>query len=115
MSGLWSHLRQAKRQLLAAPVFSLFSIITLALSIGAVTAVFSFMRVITGAPPGVPEGLGLIARAGMQPLFLRIMPDVDLTLMLLIPALFIAAGIGACALPASRASRANPNVVLRNQ
>lgn len=43
----WRHLR-------SAPVFAAFSIITLALGIGATTAVYSLIHVVTGPPPGIP-------------------------------------------------------------
>jgi putative ABC transport system permease protein len=59
-------------------------------------------------------GLGLIARAAMQPLFLRIVPSVDVTLMVLVPVLFIGAGLVACYLPALRAAHVDPNVALRH-
>src|SRR3954471_6205291 len=46
-------LRYGWRRLRTAPVFAAFSIITLALAIGATTAVYSLIHVLTGPPPGV--------------------------------------------------------------
>jgi putative ABC transport system permease protein len=59
-------------------------------------------------------GFGLIARAAVQPFFLRLLPATDVTLMILLPALFLGAGFVACYAPARRASRIDPNVALRN-
>jgi predicted permease len=59
-------------------------------------------------------GFGLMARAAMQPMFLRLVPATDATLMILLPALFLGAGLGACYFPAYRASRIDPSVALRN-
>jgi predicted permease len=59
-------------------------------------------------------GLGVLARLGMRPVFLRVVPAFDMTLLLLVPVLFIAAGIAASHLPARRASRVDANVALRN-
>jgi ABC-type antimicrobial peptide transport system permease subunit len=59
-------------------------------------------------------GFGLIARAALQPLFLRLVPATDVTLMILLPGLFLGGGFVACYAPAQRASRIDPNVALRN-
>jgi putative ABC transport system permease protein len=59
-------------------------------------------------------GFGLIARAALQPFFLRLVPTTDVTLMILLPVLFLGAGVVACYAPAHRASRIDPNVALRS-
>jgi predicted permease len=59
-------------------------------------------------------GLGVMARAAMQPLFLGLLPAADVTLMILLPALFLGAGLVACYVPARRAARIHPNVALRS-
>jgi predicted permease len=68
--------------------------------------------VVVGLVAGL--GLSLIARAAMQPFFLRLLPRTDATLIILLPVLFLGAGLVACYVPARRASRIDPNVALRN-
>lgn len=89
------------------------------LALGAGASAIRRMVIAQGLTPvmiGLAGGLGfgLIARAAMQPLFLRLVPATDVTLMILLPALFFGTGLVACYLPARRASQVDPNVALRN-
>ena len=56
-----SEFRYAFRQLLRSPGFTLASIITLALGIGANVAVFSVMNAVLLNPTGIPHSDGLVA------------------------------------------------------
>jgi ABC-type antimicrobial peptide transport system permease subunit len=65
---------------------------------------------------GLIAGLGLLG-AGLPvlpPLFARLLPGADFSVLALVPVVFIVAGFAACYLPALRASRVDPNVALRN-
>jgi predicted permease len=55
MRNFGRDLRYALRRLLAAPGFTIFSIVTLAIGIGATTAVVSVVRTVTGPPAGVRD------------------------------------------------------------
>jgi predicted permease len=68
--------------------------------------------VIVGLVAGL--GLGVATTAALQPLFSRLIPRADVTLVALVPVLFIAAGIVACAVPARRAAHVDPSVALRH-
>jgi hypothetical protein len=52
---LGRNLQHGWRRLRSAPGFASFSVITLALGIGATTAVYSLIHVVTGPPPGIPD------------------------------------------------------------
>lgn len=89
------------------------------LALGASAPGIRRMVIAQGLTPvviGLVGGLafGLIARAATQPFLLRLVPATDLMLMILLPALFLGAGLVACYLPARRASEIDPNVALRN-
>ena len=58
-------------------------------------------------------GLGAIVRMAMRPMFLRLVPVIDVTVLVVVSVLFIAAGLVACYVPARRASRVNPVIALR--
>jgi predicted permease len=89
------------------------------LALGADAGRIRRMVVLEGLRPvilGLAAGLGLgaIARASMRPVFLRLVPATDATLIVLVPLLFLAAGVIASYIPALRASKVDPNVALRN-
>jgi putative ABC transport system permease protein len=55
MQSLWFDLRHAIRALARAPIFTLVTVATLALGIGATSAIFSLVNAVLLRPPGFPE------------------------------------------------------------
>jgi len=73
MLNLGRDFRSAWRRLLATPAFTLFSILTLALGIGATTAIYSAVHAFIGPPPGVADVDSLVnithTEGGSVPMF----------------------------------------------
>jgi predicted permease len=60
MAGLVRDLAHAARRLRATPAFTLFAIVSLALGLGAATAVASIVRAVFSLPPGVGDRGGIV-------------------------------------------------------
>ena len=87
-------------------------------ALGATRADITRMIVRQGLSPvllGIVAGLTLggLARMALQPRFLRLVPAMDVVVLLVVPVLFIGAAVVACYLPARRAASVDPIVALR--
>jgi ABC-type lipoprotein release transport system permease subunit len=67
--------------------------------------------VVAGLVLGMSVGAVLRFAAGRM---LRNVPPIDVTLLVVVPLLFLTAGLLACTVPARRATRVGPSVVLRD-
>jgi putative ABC transport system permease protein len=101
-------LRYALRQLIKAPSFTAVTILTLALGIGACTAIFSVVNV------GLVIGLAatLAASRAMGSMLFNTSAQDPLTLGS-ITVLLAGVALIACLLPANRATKVNPIEALR--
>jgi ABC-type antimicrobial peptide transport system permease subunit len=63
---------------------------------------------------GIGLGAGIVLRLAFRPLFIRMLPALDPSMVALVPLAFIAAALLAAYLPARRAARVDPNVALRH-
>ena len=73
MLNLGRDFRSAWRRLVATPTFTVFSVLTLALGIGATTAIYSVVHSFIGPPPGIKDVDGLVnithTESGSIPMF----------------------------------------------
>lgn len=79
LAGVGRDLRYALRRLRQAPAFSVFSVISLSIAIGATTAVYSLVHAVMGPPPGIrnPDTAVVVAHApqGSLPMAALSWPD----------------------------------------
>ena len=92
--------------------------IGLRISLGASRAQMLYMVIRQGLAPvigGVVIGdaLGSLVRMGLRPQFARLIPAVDLWVLVGVPVLLLGVGLLACLIPARRAASVDPNVALR--
>ncbi|MEO8484524.1 MAG: ABC transporter permease, partial [Acidobacteriota bacterium] len=82
MTGLGRDLVLAWRRLLKAPAFTAFSVLTLAIGIGAVTAIYSVVHAALGPPPGLSDAGRVMnirrATFGSGPIVTLSWPDYQL-------------------------------------
>jgi ABC-type antimicrobial peptide transport system permease subunit len=100
----------AWRRLRSAPAFTLFSVLTLALGIGATTAIYSVVYAAVLRPPDIRD---IDRVANLYHADPRRPPVFDPLIVALVPAAFIVASLIAAYFPARRAARVDPNVALR--
>jgi ABC-type antimicrobial peptide transport system permease subunit len=89
------------------------------MALGADRARIMRMMIADGFRPvalGIAFGLGFgaLARAAMRPIFIRMLPAVDVGALIAVPIIFVVFALVACYLPARRAARVDPSVALRN-
>jgi len=131
MQTLWQDLRYGARALLKKPVFTLIVVLTLALGVGANTAIFSVFNgvILKPLPYKDPDrmvnvrrsdglGLGLGAAFALNRLIASQLFGVTATDLLTyggVATLLAMVSMAACYIPARRVARVDPMVALRRE
>ncbi len=109
-------LRYAVRTLRKAPVFTTATVLTMTLTIGANTAIFSVVNdvLIRPLPFASPDRLMQVAEKNDKLVGAGLQPRDPLTFAA-VGALLLAVALAACMVPARRASRVDPIVALHEE